>query len=113
MNTGVGCHFLLQGIFPTEGSNLSLLHLQSDSLPLSHLGSPAKPTYHVPYLYIKGFLALKSQRTASVHLLSAGSLERRPLDDFLSRLRPEVKRLVNSSKGLVGVLDREPLGAEP
>ena len=25
MNTGVGCHFLLQGIFPTQGSNLHLL----------------------------------------------------------------------------------------
>ena len=25
-NTGVGCHPLLQGIFPTQGSNLSLLH---------------------------------------------------------------------------------------
>ena len=24
-NTGVGCHFLLQGIFPTQGSNLRLL----------------------------------------------------------------------------------------
>ena len=24
-NTGVGCHFLLQGIFPTQDSNLSLL----------------------------------------------------------------------------------------
>lgn len=44
---------------------------------------------------------------------SAGSFDRRPLDDFLSRLRPEVKRLVSSSKGLVGVLDREPLGADP
>ena len=42
-NTGVGCHFLLQGIFPTQGSNpnlLCLLHWQVDSLPLSHLGSP-------------------------------------------------------------------------
>ena len=26
-NTGVGCHFLLQGIFPTQELNLSLLHL--------------------------------------------------------------------------------------
>ena len=26
-NTGVGCHFLLQGIIPTQGSNLSLLCL--------------------------------------------------------------------------------------
>ena len=25
--TGVGCHALLQGIFPTQGSNLRLLHL--------------------------------------------------------------------------------------
>ena len=25
-DTGVGCHFLLQGIFPTQGSNLHLLH---------------------------------------------------------------------------------------
>ena len=25
-NTGVGCHFLLQGIFPTQGSCLYLLH---------------------------------------------------------------------------------------
>ena len=37
------CHFLFQGIFPTQGSNLCLLHLlhwQADSLPLSHLGIP-------------------------------------------------------------------------
>ena len=36
-NTGVGCHFLLQGIFLTQGSNPSLLHLlhaQANSLPL-------------------------------------------------------------------------------
>ena len=36
-STGVGCHFLLQGIFPTRGSNPGLLHLlhwQADSLPL-------------------------------------------------------------------------------
>ena len=25
-DTGVGCHFLLQRIFPTQGSNLGLLH---------------------------------------------------------------------------------------
>ena len=39
-NTGVGCHFLLQGIFPTQGSNPHLLLWHADSLPLSHLGSP-------------------------------------------------------------------------
>ena len=26
-NTGVGCHILLQGIFPTQGSNPGLLHI--------------------------------------------------------------------------------------
>ena len=39
-NTGAGCHFLLQGIFPTQESNLHLLPLlrwQVDSLPLAPL----------------------------------------------------------------------------
>ena len=35
-----GCHFHLQGIFLTQGSNLGLLHWQADPLPLSCLGSP-------------------------------------------------------------------------
>ena len=39
-NTGVGCHFLLQEIFPTQGSALRLLQFQAGSLPLSHQGSP-------------------------------------------------------------------------
>ena len=34
--TGVGCHFLLQGIFPTQEQNLHLLYWKVDSLPLSH-----------------------------------------------------------------------------
>ena len=41
-NTGVGCHFLLQGIFPTWGSNPCLLFLlprQADSLPLAPPGN--------------------------------------------------------------------------
>ena len=40
-NIGVGCHFLLYGIFLTQGSNLRLLHWQADSLPLSHGESPS------------------------------------------------------------------------
>ena len=45
-NTGVDCHFLLQGIVPTQGLNLHLLwlqHWQVDSLPLSPLRSPPSP----------------------------------------------------------------------
>ena len=41
--TRIGCHFLLQEIFPTQGLNPCLLHLQADSLPLSHLGSSTCP----------------------------------------------------------------------
>ena len=36
-NAEASCHFLLQGIFTTQGSNPHLLHWQVDSLPLSHL----------------------------------------------------------------------------
>ena len=42
-NTGVGCHFLLQGIFLTQGWNLHLLcllHWQAGSLPLAPPGKP-------------------------------------------------------------------------
>ena len=39
-NTGMGGHFLLQGIFQTHRSNLSLLHWQADSLQLSRQGRP-------------------------------------------------------------------------
>ena len=35
-NTGVGCHFLLQEIFLTQGLYPCLLHWQVDSLPLKH-----------------------------------------------------------------------------
>ena len=48
--SGVDCHFLLQGIFPTQGSNLCLLwllHWQADSLALAPPGKPhhlAQPT---------------------------------------------------------------------
>ena len=39
-NTGMGCHFLLQGIFLTQGSNLHLLHWQVGSLPAKPPGKP-------------------------------------------------------------------------
>ena len=32
------CHFLLQGIFPTQGSNLDLLHCRQILYHLSHQG---------------------------------------------------------------------------
>ena len=53
-----GLPFLPQGVFPTQGSNLCLLHLlhwQADSLPLYHLGNPVSQdwwTYLTPRLAV-------------------------------------------------------------
>ena len=44
-NTGVGCHFLLQELFPIQGSNPHLLHWQADSLPLSSREAPITECY--------------------------------------------------------------------
>ena len=38
--TGVGCHALLQGIFPTQGSNTGLLHCRQVLYRLSQQESP-------------------------------------------------------------------------
>ena len=42
-NTEVDCHALLQGIFPTQGSNPGLLHCRQLLYPLSCQGSRADP----------------------------------------------------------------------
>ena len=39
-NTGMGCHSLLQGLFPTQGSNPGQLHCRQILYHLSHQGSP-------------------------------------------------------------------------
>ena len=52
-NTGVGCHFLHQGNFPIQGSNPCLqylLHWQTDSLPMCHLGNPMLSTSLFKYI---------------------------------------------------------------
>ena len=51
-STGVGCHFLLQGIFPSQGSNPSLPHCRQMLYCLSHI--PTKI-----YLWWKSFPILK------------------------------------------------------
>ena len=53
-NSGVGCHFLLQVIFLTQGLNPSLLYCRWILYHLSHQGSPV-----IPYLPNKS-LVLKS-----------------------------------------------------
>ena len=76
-NTGVGCHFLLQGIFLTQGLNPVLLHCRWILLSLSHQGSSPRKviskrlslislpyrflyllcsSYHAAYLYFLPYL---------------------------------------------------------
>ena len=38
-STGVGCHFLLQGIFPIQGLNLGLPYCRQTLYHLRHQGS--------------------------------------------------------------------------
>ena len=48
-NTGVGCHALLQGIFPTQGSNPRLSRLQPWQAAPFPLAPPGKPNYRASY----------------------------------------------------------------
>ena len=49
-NTGVGCHVLLQAIFPTQESNPGLSHCRQILLCLSHKGSPYLCIYRVNHI---------------------------------------------------------------
>ena len=69
-NTGAGCHFHLQGIFPIQGLHPRLLHWQADSLPLCHLVPPWFPTQGFP------FRALHTREARELGLEKRGS-ERR------------------------------------
>ena len=54
-NTRVCCHFLLQGLFLTQGWNLCLQHLlhwKVDSLPMSHLRSLAVQWWFLYYSFV-------------------------------------------------------------
>ena len=63
-NTGVDCHSLLKGIFPTQRSNPGLLHCRQILYQLSHQGSP---------LFLGLFPKLTLHTSPSLRLLSKGS----------------------------------------
>ena len=66
-NTGVGCHFLLQEIFLTQGLNLILClsHWQAESSPLAPPGKPGENVYLQPLPAETGFRS--SLGDASIH----------------------------------------------
>ena len=58
-NTAVGCHFLLQGNFPTQGSIPGLLHCKQMLYRLSHRGS--KNTGVGGYFLLQGIFLTTDQ----------------------------------------------------
>ena len=72
-NTGVGCHFLLQGIFPTQGLNPSLPHCRWIAYHLSHCGKPSG-TKAIVYCHLPGstcqFWTWLGQRSALLRSVS-------------------------------------------
>ena len=74
-NPGVGCHFLLQEIFPTQGLNPCLLHCRQILYLLSHrevhlknVNNYARFTYNreplkTSHMYMQTLCKLVSQRT--------------------------------------------------
>ena len=63
-NTGVGSLSLLQGIFPTQGSNLGLPHCRQILYQLSHQGSP-KILEWVAYPFSSGSSRPRNQTRVS------------------------------------------------
>ena len=49
-NTGVDCHFLLQGIFSTQGLNPGLLHCRQTLYCLSHQGRSPSILWQVSFI---------------------------------------------------------------
>ena len=58
-NNGVDSHSILQGMFPTQGLNLGLLHCRQIFYYLSHQGNPLKPGIHLTLDQILSSFALE------------------------------------------------------
>ena len=65
-NTGVGSHSLLQGIFPTQGSNPSLPHCRQVLYQLSYQESPRKLEW-VAYPFSSGSSWPKNRNQGLLH----------------------------------------------
>ena len=79
--TGVGCHALLQGIFPTQGLNPGLLHCRWILYHLSHQGSPRLLEW-VAYPFSCGSSQPRKSPALQVDSLPA-ELPRFSVDDIL------------------------------
>ena len=73
-NTGVDCHFLLQGIILTQGSNLGLLYCRQILYHLSHKRSPGDSTCFLNERHTPEVIYTKYR--SFISLLTLGSVHR-------------------------------------
>ena len=86
--TGMGCHFPLQGIFPTPGSNLHpfcILHWEAGSLPLQNLQQGVN---------------LKEKLKLHIHILGKNEQTENEMA-FLSLVKHLVERILTFSLELI------------
>ena len=80
-NTGVGCHFLHQGILPTQGSNPGFPDCRQILYQLSHQGSPI-------FIYILGCTEAALSFSCRIRTLSSSMWDLIPLDQRLNPCPP-------------------------
>ena len=85
--TGVGCHFLLQEIFPTQGLNPGLLHCRQMLYPLSHQGSPLYRSSIEKYkvVYFTLFIRMKDQMDQILKCKIKSNILGKKTSEFLHR----------------------------
>ena len=66
-HTGVGCHFLLQRIFPIQGLNPGLLHCSQILNPPNHQGSPQNVFWMSP-TFLKTSIVFSILLFSSIYL---------------------------------------------
>ena len=114
-STGMGCHFLLQGIFPTQGLNPGLPHCRQTLYRLSHQGSPTWLSMHIYcvllFLLLLHQLLLRSSGTGS-RRLGTPAIRTWELEETISSHYWEIKQeipaagnnvLLNSAQALHAV----------
>ena len=75
-NTGVGCHALFQGIFPTQGSSPGLLHCrQADSLLSEPPGKPYTHTHTHTHTYIHTYIYSRKRFRQTAELVTEENSE--------------------------------------
>ena len=99
-NTGVGCHALFQGIFPTQGLNPGLSNCRQILYHLSHQGSPRKSTGVGCHFLLQGIFptqglnpGLSHCRQKLYHLSHQGSQSEKELKSLLMKVKVESEKI--------------------